>query len=457
MRRLFDPTHWNADGLLVALAFVLTFALAACMNVDSDTWWLLRAGQTTLEQGAIVTTDWYSWTNYGNFWINHEWLTQVLMYSVFALGGVTLLVAMFASIVTATWAGVYNLSVGAPRFRALLVLLGVLNNAIGWNVRPQLISLGLFVFTLWLIPHKRWHWLYPPLFLLWVNLHAGFAAGGALLAIVTAVALIKFRAEFVHWLLISVGCALVTLLNPHGWHTWAYALNVLDHPARQLIQEWRPHSLTRVASYPFFGLIALTLWSLWRTRTMRRDVFEWTLVVAGMIFMVLALRTMRQTVFFDVLAVPLISRAFAQGSASKPAEPRQGRFNQVLIGFMFVGALGMIGLVWSRREAVLSPAMVTAVRSCAGNIYNTYDLGGELIWFVPEKLVFIDNRQDPYSDAFFMESAQVEFSGDYQDLFDRYPVTCGLMPQATPLAQALQRDGWQAKQQDRGLILLQKP
>ncbi|MBP8252779.1 MAG: hypothetical protein KAX40_10470, partial [Herpetosiphon sp.] len=65
MRRLFDPTHWNADGLLVALAFVLTFALAACMNVDSDTWWLLRAGQTTLEQGAIVTTDWYSWTNYG--------------------------------------------------------------------------------------------------------------------------------------------------------------------------------------------------------------------------------------------------------------------------------------------------------------------------------------------------------------------------------------------------------
>ncbi|MBP8252778.1 MAG: hypothetical protein KAX40_10465 [Herpetosiphon sp.] len=457
MRRLLEPTRWNFDYLITAITFILLVGLALCTNVSSDTWWLLRTGQATLQQGSIVTTDLFSWTNYGNYWPNHEWLTQVLMYGAMEIGGIGLLVVLFALIIVATWIGVYSLSSGAARWRSLVLLLGIIDNARGWSLRPQVISVMLFVLVFFLIPRKRWHWLFVPLFLLWVNLHGGFAVGGALLAITTAVALVKFRAEFLNWLMISLACVAVTLINPHGWEMWTFTFNSLNRSTYQYISEWQPHSLTTLSHYPFFLLAGLTMWSLWRTRSVRRDLREWVLVIAGLIFMILAFRSIRQAVFFDVLAVPIITRMFANTKPMKTVVPQRGRLNQGIGGFMIVIMIGMIVMVWTQRQPILSSQIISSLRNCSGNIYNTYETGGELIWFVPEKPVFIDNRFDPYPYQLFLEASKVELDGDYQALFKRYPVTCALVPTTAKLSETLQRDGWQLKAQDSQLSVWEQP
>ena len=53
-------------------------------------------------------------------------------------------------------------------------------------------------------------------------------------------------------------------------------------------------------------------------------------------------------------------------------------------------------------------AAVAAVRGCPAQIYNRFYDGGFLIWFVPERPVFIDNRQDPYPSPFILETTEVE-------------------------------------------------
>ena len=44
----------------------------------------------------------------------------------------------------------------------------------------------------------------------------------------------------------------------------------------------------------------------------------------------------------------------------------------------------------------MSPAAAAAIRQCHAPIYNGYNEGGILVWFVPGQPVFIDSRQDPY-------------------------------------------------------------
>jgi hypothetical protein len=433
---------WNFDLLLVWLGFGLIFILAACMNVSSDTWWLLRSGQETVASGRVVTSDSFSWTIRGAYWPNHEWLTQVLFYGLYALGGEALLIGFCAVLVTLTWFGVYRLCEGPPRLRIPVILLGVVSNASGWSVRPQILTMALFVAVLLLLPHARWHWLYIPLFLCWVNLHAGFATGGALLAIAVAVTLVRDRRVGLRLLAIAIISALVTLINPHGIDIWRFTLNSLDRSTYQYIDEWRPHSLADPASYPFFGLIAIFGWSIWRTIRQPRTVQQWVLVIAAGAFMVIGLRSMRQSVFFDLLAVPAITQAFRLRSPLAAVSRFQGALNLAILGIVLLGGAALVNQVWSQRKPVLSPEIIAAVRGCDGPLFNTYDIGGELIWFVPEKPVFIDNRFDPYPIELFIAAALAEESGDYQALFTRYGVRCALVPVGQRIYPALLGDGW---------------
>jgi hypothetical protein len=94
---------------------------------------------------------------------------------------------------------------------------------------------------------------------------------------------------------------------------------------------------------------------------------------------------------------------------------------------------------------------------CDGTLYNTYDTGGPLIWLVPERPVFVDNRQDPYPADLLFRAVIAEQQGDYRDLFVTYDVQCALTPYKQALDQALRRDGWQEVGHDQLLVVLRHP
>jgi len=70
----------HSSHLAVGLLFSVAGILACMAPVQSDTWWLLRAGQDIWSTGTVPLADAYSHTAVGRHWWNHEWLTEALFY-----------------------------------------------------------------------------------------------------------------------------------------------------------------------------------------------------------------------------------------------------------------------------------------------------------------------------------------------------------------------------------------
>ena len=98
------------------------------------------------------------------------------------------------------------------------------------------------------------------------------------------------------------------------------------------------------------------------------------------------------------------------------------------------------------------------MRACDGPLYNQYDEGGYLIWFVPEKPVFVDNRQDPYPLAHLRAQLDVQWgSAPYRPLFERWGIRCAFLPAASSTAAALTGDGWVTRYRDDRYVVLATP
>lgn len=96
--------------LLTALTFLLTAFLLSRTPADADLWWHLRAGQVMWEQKSILLNDVFSYTRAGAPWVNAFWLSEILLYGLYSLGGyfalsafVALLGALFLSAQFAMW------------------------------------------------------------------------------------------------------------------------------------------------------------------------------------------------------------------------------------------------------------------------------------------------------------------------------------------------------------------
>ena len=90
------------------------------------------------------------------------------------------------------------------------------------------------------------------------------------------------------------------------------------------------------------------------------------------------------------------------------------------------------------------------MRACDGPLYNQYDEGGYLIWFVPEKPVFVDSRQDPYPLRAHARGARRRSGerGALPPAVRALGIRCAFLPVASPTVAALDRDGWATRYRD---------
>ena len=70
----------------------------------------------------MLLTDTYSHTAAGAFWPNHEWLSQVIFYGLYRLGGLPLLSLFAAALIVTAWIITWHVA-GGPVLRRLAILL----------------------------------------------------------------------------------------------------------------------------------------------------------------------------------------------------------------------------------------------------------------------------------------------------------------------------------------------
>ena len=129
--------------VFVAILALGLFAMAARGITDPDVWWHLRTGQLILQNHSLFHTDPYSFTRFGQPWINHEWLSEILLFGLYRVAGFGGLIVAFAVVIAATFLMVFARSAGRPYLASLMTLWGAVASAPSWGVRPQMFSLLL--------------------------------------------------------------------------------------------------------------------------------------------------------------------------------------------------------------------------------------------------------------------------------------------------------------------------
>jgi hypothetical protein len=460
-----DPDALSFDVFATRVLYVVAFALGAISMAQTDLWWLLRAGQDIWHTGHVPLADHYSHTAVGRSWPNHEWLWEAAAYALHHVGGMPLLAAWTGATVAATvW--VVRRSTTAVGYVVPLILgVALPLMSVSWSIRPQVTSMLLFATTVLLLIRERYA-LIPPLFLLWANLHAQVGMGGALLVVALAAAILDLvrsrtavvRRRALHLAASTAVSAAATLATPLGPRLWGYVVDAKDRAGHDRIAEWAAtyHSVAGSAFLWPVLLVAVVL------VVRRRDrLVEWSdrvPLVAAIATTPLAIMAVRNIPFFVVAVVPLLMTLLE--FRTRTPIGTVPRWRRTLTVFASVTAAGVV-LVWVAQPPRIAwhpvpDRLAAALRACPGPLYNSYDSGAALIWFVPDVKVFSDNRFDPYP-ADVMTASMGLAPREATTTFARFGIQCALLRHSSPLVPAVRKDGWTPTYDDGDSVVLVPP
>lgn len=495
---------------LLLLLFSLSLVLQPL--VEPDFGWHLRTGLDLLTQGLRVpATDPYSHTLPEWPWVEHAWLTDVVIALVYRGGGAAGalgVILLFAAVTGAAFA-VAAASARAGRTCRLAALALALWTA--WpflGARTQMITLLGVAVVLRLCERYRVGalahlWMVPPLFLLWANLHGGFTAGlfvaGLILAGATVLGLAAARPPTSQWLrpggtpdepvpgwplirhlaLVLAVSALVTLINPYGWRLHQeIASSLTDRFMTETLREWQPVSLESRAGRWYLGYVALLaagMLALYR----RHEPLRW--LILG-VFLVLSVRHWRNVPFFLLISVPLWAELLSDlvSRLGSRLTIRVHHAKRWLLAGAVAAALTLVILgpdhLRSAFHCGLSPAdyfrgtdypieavdWIRTHRDQVGtHLYNDYGMGGFLLWWLPNEKIFIDGRMPAWRIGdrwiFYDYVALTAWDPPEVRVLAKYAVDWAIVTQGTPLEQALATGtGWQDVYRDRKVTVFVK-
>ena len=464
------------------------FTMAARSATDPDLWWHLRTGQLIVQTHAVFHTDPYSFTRFGQPWVDHEWLSQILIFGLYRLAGWGGLIMGFGAVIAAAFLLVFLRCPGRPYVAGVITLLGAFASSPSWGVRPQMLTLLLASVLLLILERsyerpKLLRWT-PLLMLLWVNLHAGYALGIALMvlfllgdALDSAFGFANGaqpKARFRSLGFAILVCIAVVPINPYGAAMYAYPLETLHSRAMQsYIGEWLSPDFHQPRYLPTLVLIlaALALPTLSPRRLRPREIL--LLLVTAYA----ALRSVRHIPIFVLVAVPILSALFLAWLRDRPIAKRlEGRpapisstkvwVNAILLGAFLVFSVARVRYVTRHQadaEAKDLPAaavsFIAATRPPA-QILNHYNWGGYFIWrLYPDYRVYIDGRADVYGDAFMDDLATTYYlrGNSWRSPLEKWGIRTVVLPPDAPVATALQSlPDWETIYADKQAVVLTK-
>jgi hypothetical protein len=485
---------------LNTLLFIVSLNFALQPLTEPDFGWHLRTGLDVLRSGLrLPVMDPYSHTMPDWAWIEHAWLTDVLIGGVYSLCGGLGVIGLFATLTIGAWIIAGATAVTGSVFRWLACVLSLWVALPYLGARTQMVTLlGLAVLSYVL---KRWQdgvvsmqWWIPPLFLVWANLHGGFTAGLFLLLLVI------LTTAMVRWLsarrmlftgdcdeplftwpalrrltLLTLLSAGLTFVNPYGWRLHAEIADSLSNRFMlDTLNEWQPMSLNGAAAHRYLlylmGLALATALCYRRVQPVR-----WAI---GGVFLVLSFRHMRNIPFFLILSLPYCAEVMQEafGGLRRLLRSRPGTAKKAGLAASVLTAAILLWLGADHLHHIAHSGMrpadyfkgtsypieaiewVRKNRDAAGErLYNDYAYGGFLLWWLPDTQVFIDGRMPAW------RSGERRIFEDYMALtgadpdltvLTKYSVDWAIVKKQTPLEGELARlGGWSRIYEDRKVAI----
>lgn len=490
-----------------ACAFVIAVACLAVFQfsentADPDLWSHVFFGTQLIQTGKPTTTDYYSWTAYGQPSFDHEYLGEAVFgLAYLALGGPGLLLL---KIVVGLLTFGIALSIAAKNLdsKATLIAwafgaLAVVEISFGFAARPQIFTALFLAVELWLlaqIHREKWQWAFalPPFFALWFNLHGGalaglivlFAAAGSTFVqfYFTKLAHLRFGVRqppaalsngviVVLWLSAFFSTATV-VLNPHGLELARWLIGSVLW-LRPQIQEWNPAKLNGDHAV-FFCCAAIAVVSFALSRRPRK---LWEMAVLAFLFLV-AFRAVRNTPLFCVASLALVPPHLADvlqrfvNYFERLKElfqlPAMQKALVLLLALISAGIIVATFTLHKKHfgtmEVPRSQYPVAAIdfieqHDLHGNLLVFFDWGEMCIWNLPNSPVSMDGRLDSVYSPEMIAAHWKLYNGEPFDtnILNLARADYALLPSHLVGSMVLAKnDGWQPVYYDNLAVILVK-
>ena len=503
--------HWMPSLTDVAFLIPLLFLFSKLDGVrtmlgDGDTGWHIRTGEWILANHRIPHEDIFSFTMPGQPWFAWEWLWDVAFAWIHAHGGLGSVVVVSMTIVCLTFALLYRLVLrrcGNPLVAVTLTAMAAAGSSIHWLARPHLFTALFMVIFLALLDRvhagrTKLLWALPAIMILWTNLHGGFFigiilvgtyAGGELLGAVFAtnrtegIAAVKASLPYIYAV---AGCALVTLVNPYGYHLHEHILKYLNDPFQtKYILEFQSTNFRISGAGCLEAMLALGVGAaVWYGR---RKQFTEVLTIVG--WGHLALIIVRNMPIFMIAAAPVVALPLVEWLQTLSAAPIVAWLRRIFEAPEAIGEeIAPLEQPWRTHAipAVIIVLLAIAIQSpTAGKklkpeydperypagalsllqqpgqrIFTHDEWGDYLLYHLWPKgvQVFVDGRSDFYGPEFgqaYIDVLDVKYN--WAETLAHYGVNTILMPVDAPLTGALKESrNWRVVYDDTRAIVFRK-
>lgn len=422
---------------MIVLVALLTFVPVA----SNDVWLQAKLGELIVENRAIPHTVLFPFT-----WVRdnpfnaHEWLPSIAFHLLDRAVSHEGLLFVQGALGLALFGLCTSLAVRLSKSMGAGLLLAALAMVVAnfrFHLRPELFALLLMVALLHLLYRYRssgnrrallWS---LPIAVLWANTHGSFLLGPGIAAIFAvgegldalrrrsaAAWPARWRAAWAvaaPYAAVSVGMGLASLANPLGIGLLHFALTLsASEVTKTFIAEWVPTlSKSFTGRLPFAIFVAALAVTLGVVASLRRrlGVTDALLLLA---FGLLAFQRSRFVALYGFIAMAVCARLIGAG----PHRP--GWERPLLAGAAGVGAIGValalqFGNVWGAFPYAVpsnnftEPMIARLARpEMRGNVFNSYELGAELIYRAyPRLRPSMDSRIDSYGDTYFLVQEQL--------------------------------------------------
>lgn len=445
----------------IDLLLPAAFALNTVFPIGNlDIWFHLKTGELISATGRIPKTDPFSFTAFGNPWINHEWLFDFGAYKLYSLAGLTGLILTKAAIAGALLLlvqAVVRRHRASPLLRVEVLLLVAIAVFPRMYVRPHVLTFLFVAYLVWRLDAFRSEAAkslleLPVLFALWSNIHGGVVFGLGILVLTASGELLDAWGwsggwwpsrplvegrRWRHLALVTALCGLATLVNPYTYKLHSFIVKHLFIGQVVSISEHR--SVFGMGGFTFYWAVAaVSAMALVRAWPNRR----WADILLVVGFGLFSIKSYRTTPLFAIVAVPLI----VEGMKGGPPVPRRsiaswgvvlaGVFALLLValgGHAFPRYYSKIGVppvgfgLYKPRYPIGAAGFVEKL-GLPGPMYNEYDFGGYLIWrWYPGRKVFQDGRTFVYGKEILRKVYGAETSSEWEALMDSYGVRLAMV------------------------------
>ncbi len=453
----------TTERLLLLILF--TSIAIAIPSYEPDVLLHLTTGRYVLDVGALPHTDIFSYTRFGEPWVMHEWLYQILIYLLHDAFGITAIQIISAAILTAViylnkqncrLAGAAEVTAWFSTILLFTAWLFFVSN------RPHIFTYLFVSLLLHFFLRYRYKGEAKPLYFIpvmmipWVNIHGAFIVGIVLLGYLSVLTFIESHingnhsSQQKHLAIAFILTLAASLINPYGIEQLFFPFQVMDQWAMRYVTEWMPpdYSHWNYVAYAFMVvfIIASSAWSKTEGR--------WFNLALAAPFIIASLNSVRHIPIAAFVLAPLLAfsiqqlashfmqrrhlypanRAYVTPPLIKASTAELGdvetKLNWLLLGCFFIAASSFypqINKIKNHHFMQLFPVGATKYlieNKIQGRIFSPIQYSDYILFHrYPEQRIFYDVRIETYGKELSYEYMRMlNAREDWLDLFEKHKI-----------------------------------